>query len=314
VLKHNLADDEDDLVDAEQFNLGNSKKINNNRTKISADNKASEENNNAETMSQGSLLSHESIIDGDNNKDPNQGETNVDTVLYQYKVKHPEYNSDDQATRASRIESTIKNQLLHLNDTVDYSRIRNIKLSGSSKRHLHPIEAEAFATFETALFDLLGFTEAEPFKLPEISVNTAANNRQDLRKLRNIINNEPVKSQFITDMSLIKDHVEMNAFSQIQLKKVIADEPESRTSRNSMTGMPEDFKKISLKPKLATVILNKSSVKPRKALRILLTKRNTISLDAVLNELSYLFKLDVPIRRIYSLSGEQVSQKMFLFT
>ncbi len=307
-MKHNLADDEEDLVDAEQFNLVQSKKISNNRTKRSASNNKTSEDNNAETLSQTSSLSNESIIDGDNNKKNVQGEANINNALFKYKG-NDDYasNIDDQATRASRIESTIKNQLLHLNDTVDYSRIRSIKLNGSSKRHLHPIEAEAFATFEAGLFDLLGFTNAEPFKLPEISVNTPANHKHDLQKLRNITNNDQVKSQLITDVSLIKDHVEMNAFTQMQLKKVIADEPESRASRNSLTGTPEDFKKITLKPKLATIILNQSMVRPRKALRILLTKRNTISLDVVLNELSYLFRLDVPIRRIYSLRGEQVS-------
>jgi hypothetical protein len=88
---------------------------------------------------------------------------------------------------------------------------------------------------------------------------------------------------------------------------MIEDPEELEADRNLYTGTPEDFKKIELRPKLATIILNQTT-RPRKALRLLLTKRNTVSLDAVLNELSYLFKLEAPIRRIYSLTGDQVRQ------
>ena len=231
-----------------------------------------------------------------------------------------------QQYRQSIDNEQIKSQLIHLNDSVSYAKIKAVKLN-NSKHYLHPVDAESFAKFEAGIYDLLGFTAADHFKLPDInsnSNNTSAANYaaaelnpiHDAIKLENLASKQKsVKSQLIADMSIVHEHLEMNPFNQIQLKREIIDTTRFRQAERRNTLMESSIEanvKVSLRPRLATIILNQS-VRPRKSMRILLTKKNAANLDTVLNELMYLFKLDTPIKRIYNLNGDQVNQIKWIF-
>lgn len=215
-----------------------------------------------------------------------------------------------QASRASRFESGLRNQLIHLHDTINYSNIRSVKLH-KSKRYLYPMQAESFAKFETALFDVLGFKD-QPFKLPEINQNnTNGSYANDVKKLQLLTSNSLCKSQLLNDMSILKDNIELNPFNQIQLKKQIVDETHRNEDDKLLTAgatpmdSPELLSNLVLRPKLATFIFNQPT-RPRKAMRMVLSKRNTANLDSILSELTYLFNLETPLKRIYHLSGDQL--------
>ena len=78
----------------------------------------------------------------------------------------------------------------------------------------------------------------------------------------------------------------------------------SSSSAASPTPKIPDF----IRPKIVTIF--KNGTKPRKAVRLLLNKRTAQTYDKVLNDITNAIKLDCgAVRKIYTLSGNQVSNK-----
>ena len=117
-------------------------------------------------------------------------------------------------------------------------------------------------------------------------------------------------------MSRIEADLELNPMGKMQIQTA------KRTTRStsamakkkmiSEAMINEDEHHLEeIRSKVITVVLNQSSVttRPRKSGRILLTKKNSISLDSVLCEIGNIFKAveSLPIRRLFNLKGAQVS-------
>jgi doublecortin-like kinase 1/2 len=85
---------------------------------------------------------------------------------------------------------------------------------------------------------------------------------------------------------------------------------------SSMSGLPSSpaintkqiiSNNLSIKAKIITLIRN--GIKPRKIVRLLLNKRNSPSIDHVLEAITEVIKLDSgAARKVYSLSGHQITQ------
>lgn len=193
--------------------------------------------------------------------------------------------------------SSSRRQSVEIDFANDYLNIKTIK-SNNSNKLLYPVSAEKFSQFESLLFDLVGFTNT-PYKTSDL----------ESKKTTEFLKDDYSNTQFIPNMESLTQKLEINPANRIQLKKNVP-----QKNSNSQSNKEKDFESIeceqklydmNYKAKLVTVILNQS-IRPRKAGRILLTKRNTANLDSILNEIGNFFKTE-SIRKLFNLSGVQVS-------
>lgn len=177
---------------------------------------------------------------------------------------------------------------------IEFFNIKSIK-SNKSNKVMYPISAEKFSQFESMLFDSLGFTTSS-YK-PEDEMD---------KKMPNLNKIDILNSKFIPNMELLSNKLEINSANHVQIKR--------NTGRNDIRSPHSDMenasieeeraKNIFLKAKLVTIILNEP-IRPRRACRVLLTKRNTNSLDSIIYEIENIFKVD-NIKKIFNLCGLQV--------
>ncbi len=167
--------------------------------------------------------------------------------------------------------------------------------------------------------ELLGIEKKEDdvelgFKLPEISESLKQSEVYNLKKLVN--KNWSQNPQLISDMTILKDYVELNTLNQLSFKKKLSDRSKSENERQGYLNYSYDSSSNShanfFKAKLVTIILNKAN-RPRYSMRILLNKRNTANLDVFLNELTYLLRLETQIKKIFNLNGEDLQEVRDLF-
>lgn len=184
---------------------------------------------------------------------------------------------------------------LNENTSNNFVQIKSFQTSpnGSSK---YVISAEKFAEFEANLFDLLGI-QSTPFKVD--TTNQSA------------VNYDTDRSKIVSDMSVFEKNLELNAFSGVQLKKIVKTEAEKAKNLVKSSLLSDDSAtntNIEFRSKVITVILNRPN-RPRPAGRLLLTKKNSATIDSVLNEIGNMFKANAAqIRKLFNLRGTQVSQ------
>lgn len=181
-----------------------------------------------------------------------------------------------------------------------FSHIKSFQTTAGSAKYV--ISAEKFAKFESDLFELLGI-ENTPFK-PANEPSSSS------------LNCDTIRSKIVADMSRIEADLELNPMGKMQIQTA------KRTTRSTSAMAKkkmiseamineDDHHLEEIRSKVITVVLNQSSVttRPRKSGRILLTKKNSISLDSVLSEIGNIFKAveSLPIRRLFNLKGAQVS-------
>lgn len=172
----------------------------------------------------------------------------------------------------------------------------------------YAISAENFVKFEESLFDVLGLTGTS-FKLdsePTVKRSSACGNRE----LETIF-----RSKLVSNMETIEKSLELNALSQLQLKqheskrkqRVGTTKKGHLRNENQHHDDHDEENDDEFKSKIVTVILNQTA-RPRKAGRILLTRKNSTHLDNVLSELTGFFKNEsvVQIRKLFNLKGVQV--------
>ncbi len=201
------------------------------------------------------------------------------------------------------------------------NQLTNLKgFLSSNQTELYSIQTQVFSQFETLLFDLIGFSSTSAFK-PTIPKQEDSNDAVTVLTKLNAINHEN-STCLVSDMNILNESLQTNVFRQIKLK---ASEPKldkTRALRN-LSAKTNEKKHLEIEVhkkftnKLVTVVLNQFNLEAgckRRACRLLLTKKNTSSFDAVLNEMSNLFKIETSnIRRIYSLEANQVNIICFLF-
>lgn len=150
------------------------------------------------------------------------------------------------------------------------------------------VSAEKFAKYEKDLFDLLGIQNT-PFKLDSASTSQA-----DSKNLHS-------RSNLVQDMTRFEADFELNALNQVQQC--------CRNSRRELSKLKNSDSlsdENKFRSKVISVVLNQPT-RPRRAGRILLTKKNSASLDSVLSEIGNMFKAhSVQIRKLFNLRGVQV--------
>lgn len=180
-----------------------------------------------------------------------------------------------------------------------FSQIKSFQTTTSQGRPKYVISADKFAKFESDLFDLLGI-ENTAFK-PSPAPSSTIESQQ--------LNCDTIRSKLVPDITHLESSLDLNPMGQIQLLKRT-----SGTKEKEAATIIEN--EHEMRSKVITVILNQqttsstttSSRPPRKSGRILLTKKNSTSLDSVLSEIGNIFKAveSLPIRRLFNLRGTQV--------
>jgi len=157
------------------------------------------------------------------------------------------------------------------------SKAVKIRSLQAKKKLIYPLSAMKFTQFQADLFDAVGIKD----KKEEIS--------NEMYQVKDL-------SQFLNDnlsSALIEN---INNLSEVALKQ---DSNKQEGNKNTS--------------KIITIILNQS-IRPRRIGRLLLNKRNTANLDAMLSEISNLFKMDyTSIKKLYSLNGKEVRKQEKLF-
>lgn len=269
-------DDVEDLVDAEE--LTNKKKL---RDK-SIHEKPVSRLSQAIVEAEGESVSEDSMNPEEGNEKLNL--TDKDILLDRKRADILKSNS----SKRHSIDIDFTNENLNL---------KSIK-SNKNNNFFYPISAERFSHFETLLFELVGFTNSA-YKVADETKKSTEVDYYD----------EAFNSKFIPNMETLCQKLEINTANQVQIKKPIQIRSSMTNSRieNDIDSLDEDvrMKNINSRAKLVTIVLNQS-IRPRKAGRILLNRRNTASLDSIFNEICNFFKVDV-IKRIHNLNGVQVS-------
>jgi hypothetical protein len=182
-----------------------------------------------------------------------------------------------------------------------------------NNKQLYFIQSQAFSQFESKLFDLVGFSQASSFKLENIKQEE----KFVLKKLQEF-NSYENSNCVVTDTNVLNENLANNVFRKLQLKAAETQPIKLKTSKSSTTTKtvekfeePEINRAKKLNSKIITIVYNQLSSETggykRRACRLLLTKRNTFSMDTVLNEMSNLFKIESSsFKRIFSMNGNQV--------
>ncbi|CAF0754761.1 unnamed protein product [Brachionus calyciflorus] len=280
----NNQDDEEDLLDAEE--LSRKKKLVDN---VKHDNPSPLSNAMVGSLSQESLNQEDSndFVENDilkkfNSESEKKTSQQLDDKKRQVKSSNSKYSNSDIIT--------------------EFVNIRSIK-SPLNNKVMYPISADKFAQFESKLFDLIGLTGGN-FKMDDTQ------NKKGI----NLDKTEVLNANFIPNMEVLSNKLEINSVNQIQLKKM-----NNRTSFNASRSDTDNgsladderTQNLYLKAKLVTLMLNES-VRPRRACRVLLTKRNTSSLDNIINEIENIFKVD-NIKKIFNLSGMQINDPIDMY-
>jgi hypothetical protein len=150
------------------------------------------------------------------------------------------------------------------------SKSANIRSIQTKKKLIYPLSAMKFTQFQADLFDAIGIKDKK---------EDQSNEMYHVKDLNQFINDK-LSSALIENIN--------------NLKEVAFKQNLNKQERNKNSS------------KIITIILNQS-IRPRRIGRLLLNKRNTTNLDAMLSEISNLFKMDyTSIKKLYSLNGKEV--------
>lgn len=143
------------------------------------------------------------------------------------------------------------------------------------------------AKYESDIFELLG-VKSEPLTPDKIYSSES------------IVNGERSRSKLIPDMVEFEKELSLNSYCQTPLLKTV------KNVKNELS-KDELQKNLEFQSKVITVVLNRPT-RPRRAGRLLLTKKNTVSLDNVLSDITNMFKAHgAQIRKLFNIRGAHVS-------
>ena len=286
------------------------------------------ENTDNDLESENEYTDNEEINENDEqqqNGERNQSRATQNVSLSNDSLALAESPVRNSSTKSARSKQSLRNDLTDSTFTGsscpanEANSLRSFKTQ--EKETFYAISALKFSLFEGMLFDLIGIPNTNVFKPMECLKDTKI---PDTKKIENFSNTSNV---FISDMNILNERLETNVFHQSQLKTV---EPiikksskSSSKSAHSIRSNKEDeptniqpaSSKPSSKTKAITVIHHsKTGERPRKALRMLISKKNMINIDLVLNEMCNLLRLEYAhVRRIFSLSGNKVIFRKIFF-
>lgn len=171
------------------------------------------------------------------------------------------------------------------------------------------------------LFDLVGIPFSNAFKLNEClkETKTAVNDEKRLEIQHKQIDSIGYTSNtFIADVNLLNEMLETNVFNENKLKRNESIRKTPKASMKSNKSLKDEdgsntqeAKRRNPKANVLTVIHNVGSVRPRNALRMMISKKNTWNMDVILNEICNLFKLEYAnVRRLFTMSGVLVIFKI----
>lgn len=197
----------------------------------------------------------------------------------------------------------------------EVSFLRSFKVDNET---FYPMSALKFSQFEGMLFDLLGLPNTAAFKPgPCLSDKVP-----DVKKLEQLPENSNI---FLSDINTISNMIQTNVFNQNQLKDLkngqrtpknsgkTADRTSPKEDSSNINGKPQTNQKCSIKTNVLTVI-HSSKARPRMAHKLLISKKNTETLDMFMNEICQLFKLEYAnVRRLFTLSGVEIESPDDLF-
>jgi hypothetical protein len=197
---------------------------------------------------------------------------NKSTTRKESRLSTNEYSQDSlRKSSPNRIDQKLHDRDRQMSGNKE-ANLKSIKIRSlqAKKKLIYPLSAMKFTQFQADLFDAVGIKD----KKEEMS-----NEMYQVKDLDQFLNDK-LSSALIDNINNLKEV----AFKQDSSKQ-------ERNKNNS---------------KIITIILNQS-IRPRRIGRLLLNKRNTANLDAMLSEISNLFKMDyTSIKKLYSLNGKEV--------
>lgn len=308
-------------------NNNNSTSMNNNNELLNEEtgNNANEEleaNNNQ-------VSAYELDADEEEEEDENQSENSLNASMNAEDQSNLSFDDNNQQQVDNTDDIANKDKLTlteqNLNKTQVKKAKKNVKIIASTSHNsiksflgtnnnlLYAIPTYSFSQFETMLFDLAGFAPISSFKMENIRPDES---EVSILKKIDELNSFEHSAAIIPDMNVLNENLTNNVFRKAKLK---VNEPSKATKMKpslKQSTKSDDLKSKQIKSKLITVILNQplDATSKRKASRILLSKRNTSSMDSVLNEISNLFRVDSSnVRRLFSMDGNHVHSLNDLF-
>ena len=207
-----------------------------------------------------------------------------------YQEIHPLFGNKLEVNDLKKLQASNENP-----NEPDKLQVKEL-INKKNGKKVVPIQAEAFFNFERMLFDLVGLKKEQSIdnntEVPQTNIPQEQMLRdQDIKKINEFLKN-PSDVAFINDMYLLNEVCDINLAESEIINK--SDERKDKQA------------------KLITVILN-HAIRPRKALRMVINRKNQINLDNLMNDLSLNFKMDYSfIKKLFNLGGKEVKNKSFI--
>ncbi|XP_018309811.1 neuronal migration protein doublecortin, partial [Mycetomoellerius zeteki] len=129
----------------------------------------------------------------------------------------------------------------------------------------------------------------------------------DGRKVQSVSDLEDGKCYVVSGQGEIFKKVEYSA-SKVRRGSSLSGLPQSPAASSGGGGTGRQISAIPLCVKARIVTLIRHGTKPRKVMRLLLNKRNALSLEHIMEAITEAVKLDTgAVRKVYTLSGQQVT-------
>lgn len=177
---------------------------------------------------------------------------------------------------------------------------KNFKLKryfNSKNEPIYPISLSNMYQFEKDLFELLGFPAQDNIDEEELE-------NKKIHKLREF-DDMQCQSTYIADTRALYYDLDFTNPYEPKLveKKKQANEKKNAKRADRLKNEPMNENRPA---KVITTVLS-GAVRPRKAARLLLTKRNTATLDQVLEAICDSLKVEsINVKRLYTLKGREV--------
>ena len=182
------------------------------------------------------------------------------------------------------------------------------KYVNSKNELVYPVSLKALNQFENDLLTILDMKKETNEEANEVDFEFEVKKLNRLKDFDQL----PVSSAYIADTKALYFEMDFsNPYEPRLYEKKKAHKTNQRPDEKTAEGSKSESKQNDLrKAKVITVVLNGPS-RPRKAARLLLNKRNTASLDLVLQDTCNALKVEYAlIKRLYNLKGKEVKSKL----
>ncbi|KAL1505322.1 hypothetical protein ABEB36_004914 [Hypothenemus hampei] len=203
--------------------------------------------------------------------------------------------SDSEKSLENGLDDSIK--LKHRpSSTVRTTKAKRVRFFHNGNKFFNgivvPVAPERYKSFDSLTNELTSII-GKSVTLPNGVRNVYS---MEGKKIGNIEELEDGKEYVVSGKGEVFKKVEYSKTDTLKSRRV-------NRNNSSITTIPKIIPPDCVRPRIVTLI--KNGIKPRKIFRILLNKRNSSSLEAVLSAFSELAQLAV--RKVYSLSGQPVT-------